>query len=364
MKIKSFVFATLFVGLIFPSFIFAAGDANINLSSSLKTVTAGGRTTVEVYASSPTQSLNAISGNVVFPSNLLQIVEISRGGSIIDFWTEEPHAIGNRIKFEGIVLNPGYSGGHGSIFKITFEGRSEGNARVYLSDGAVLANDGLGSNIAGNLGSTNILIKAGGFLPGTIATIPSTTRPLALPVITDYSHIVDAKGFGYVKGKGEPGALTKIVFKDVSLKSIGEKFIEYIQTKKKKLDEVLVKNDANGAFEYTSPNNLVAGAYNATPFLVDESTNTEKPGLGVQLLVSDSKIVKILVVIINVLGLLIPVVGLGMIVYFIPWYSFKKMRVMKRQLGLEEEKIVLSEHELLRQDKILDKSVENFHPHK
>jgi hypothetical protein len=163
-----------------------------------------------------------------------------------------------------------------------------------------------------------------------------------------------------LKGKGEPNALTKIVFKDVSFRSVGERFIGFLLTKKKTLSEVLVKNDAAGAFEYVSATNLVAGVYNATPFLVDESTNTEKPGLGVQLLVSDSKLVKMLVVAINVLGLLIPIVGLGVIIYFIPWYSWKRMRVLKKKLGLEEEKLELSGHALERQEKIQDKNAEQL----
>ena len=104
----------------------------------------------------------------------------------------------------------------------------------------------------------------------------------------------------------------------------------------------------------------MAGVYNTTPFLVDINTNTEKPGLGAQLLVSDSKIVKMLVVLINVLGLLIPVVGLIVIIYFIPWYSFKRMRVLKKKLGLEEEKIELSGHQLERQDKMLDQNIDKI----
>ena len=85
-----------------------------------------------------------------------------------------------------------------------------------------------------------------------------------------------------------------------------------------------------------------------------------RSGLGVQLLVSDSKVVKALVVVINVLGLLIPIVALCVIIYFIPWYSWRRMRVLKKKLGLEEEKIELSEHQLARQDKILDGAVEKM----
>ena len=129
--------------------------------------------------------------------------------------------------------------------------------------------------------------------------------------------------------------------------------MDLIQSKKKRLDDVLVKNDEQGDFEYKSPNNLVAGVYNATPFLLDNETNTDKPGLGVQLLVKDNKIVKGLVTFINVLMLLIPIVGLIMIIYFIPWYSSRRMRIMKKKMGLEEEKIEITEHQLKRQDKLL-----------
>jgi hypothetical protein len=129
--------------------------------------------------------------------------------------------------------------------------------------------------------------------------------------------------------------------------------MDFIQSKKKRLGDVLVKNNDKGLFEYVTPKNLVAGVYNATPFLVDENSNTNKPGLGVQLFVNDSKIVKWLIIFINILILLIPIVGLAMIVYFIPWYSTRRMRILKRKMGLEEEKIELTQHQLERQDEIM-----------
>ncbi|MFM7088539.1 MAG: hypothetical protein ACKOW9_03330, partial [Candidatus Paceibacterota bacterium] len=92
----------------------------------------------------------------------------------------------------------------------------------------------------------------------------------------------------------------------------------------------------------------------------DEATNVEKPGFGAQLLVSDSKLVRNLVVVINVLGLLIPIVLLCVIIYFIPWYSWLHMRLLRKKMGLEEEKLDISEHQLKRQDKILDQTVDKI----
>jgi len=74
-------------------------------------------------------------------------------------------------------------------------------------------------------------------------------------------------------------------------------------------------------------------------------------------LVADSPLVHFLVILINVLALLVPVVGLVMVIYFIPWYSWRRMRLLRKQMGVEEEKLELSEHQLKRQDTILDRVV-------
>ncbi|MEK7569357.1 MAG: cohesin domain-containing protein [Patescibacteria group bacterium] len=318
-------------------------------SVSEKAVVVGEKFTVEVRVSSPTDSINAVSGTLSFPEGTLQVVSVSKEGSIIDLWTQEPTVGRNGVIFEGVILNPGFLGSSGKIFQVTYLAKKTGRASFSFANGAILANDGKGTNILASLGQNGINIGE-----GSLALLPGaqpSSRLAALPVITEYSPLVDSKTSVYVKGRGEPDALTKIIFKDISEKSIGEKFIALLQSKKKNLDEVLVKNTPAGEFQYESGSGLVAGVYNTTPFLVEQESNTEKPGLGVQLLVSDSKIVKALVVLINVLGLLIPIVGLAVLIYFIPWYSFKRMRVLGRKLGLEEEKLALVGHDIEREDK-------------
>lgn len=348
--------STLLLFIIYPSFVEA--ESSLFLQVPVKQVYEGDRITIDVKVQSPDQAINAVSGTLLFPDSLVKVVGVTRDQSIINLWTREPTIRRNKVLFEGIILNPGFQGANGTVFRITFEAKRTGKVTLTFTDGAVLANDGFGSNVVSALRPVTFTIAATGTtIPDTVAVEPSpggTGRVPALPVITEYSASVDAEGAAYLKGKGEPNAMTKIVFKDTSFKSIGEQFILFLQTKRKKLDEVIVKNNANGHFEYQSPKKLVAGAYSATPYLVDDNKQGEKPGLGVQLFVQESSVVKLLVVIINVLALLIPVVGLIVVIYFIPWYSFHRMRVLKRKLGLEEEKIAASRHELLRKEKILD----------
>lgn len=354
--------ATIFLGfLMLAPISYCFASANFNLILSNKEIRVGDSFSITVSANSPSQAMNAASG-MLQVSGGASITGVNKNSSVVDFWTIEPRLLGNQIQFEGVVLNPGFQGQTGKLFNVNFLARKEGSVVLNFSDGAILANDGLGSNIIDSLASKTIKI-----LPPTvriegvpdsrpIAAIPENTKIQALPVITDYSGFVDSDGRAYIKGKGEPNALTKLTFKDTSLKSLGEQFIAALQTKKKKPTEALMKNDSNGVFQYLSSDNLVAGAYNVTPYLVDENTQTQKPGFGVQILVNNSKMVHWLVVLINILALLIPVVCLGVIIYFIPWYSRLRMKILGHKIKLEDEKLNLTEKQLKQQEELIGKA--------
>jgi hypothetical protein len=358
MKLRKIIFYSSFAILCLATSAFAS-DSFV-FSGVSKEVSVGDSFSVIVSASSPAQAMNAVSGTLNV-SGGVSITGVSKASSIVDFWTTEPHISGNQVRFEGVVLNPGYQGPSGKLFQVNLSARKEGTATLSFSDGALLANDGLGSNIIDGLASRTIKIVAGvkvdQILPTKpIATVTPTGKIVALPVITDYTENVESTARAFIKGKGEPNALTKLTFKDVSLKSLGEQFIASLQSKKKKPTEALVKNDNDGFFQYLSADNLVAGAYNVTPFLVDEDTQTQKPGFGVQVLVSNSKIVKWLVTFINVLALLIPVVCLIVIIYFIPWYSRLRMKILNHKIKLEDEKLNLSEKEIKQKEDFLGKT--------
>lgn len=356
MKINTIIFYSFFA-LMLPTVAIAA--ETFTLSTPSKNVSVGESFSVVVYANSSAQAMNAVSGTLQV-SGGASISSVSKSSSIIDFWTTEPKVVANQVRFEGVVLNPGYLGSSGRLFSVTFSARKEGMVTLSFSDGAILANDGLGSNIIDSLSSLAINIKPFGGIVDPIPGRPVATvepgRIIALPVITEYSEFVDSTGRAFIKGKGEPNALTKLTFNDTSLKSLGEQFIIALQTKKKKPTEALIKNDTQGLFQYISADNLVAGAYNVTPFLVDEDKQTQKPGFGVQVLVNNSKMVRWLVVLINVLALLIPVVCLGVIIYFIPWYSRLRMKILNHKIRLEDEQLNLSEKEIKQKEELVGKT--------
>ncbi len=142
---------------------------------------------VSVYAMSTDQSLNALSGRINYPSDKLTVTSVSKSSSIVNFWTIDPGEYANEpgvVRFEGVVLNPGYKGSRGSVFTITFKVKTQGSASINFLSASILANDGKGTNILssvrdgfftlGPVGSEFTTDKAGKGLPLAPQVISST----------------------------------------------------------------------------------------------------------------------------------------------------------------------------------------------
>ena len=237
-----FLFLLFFVGTGFNKNTVLAQNkqsAVLSFSTLPKQIEEGERVTVDVNVSSEEQSINAISGVMSFPVGLLRVVSINKDNSIIKLWTQEPQLNSGNISFEGIILNPGFQGNNGLVFSVTFEAENSGSVNLNFSEGAILANDGLGTNILSTLGSTsfNIILGPNYFTNKPIAETektPTQQRSIAVvtPTITTYSSTVGPQGALSVKGQGEPMALTEITFQDLSIRSIGDKIIGLFQNKK------------------------------------------------------------------------------------------------------------------------------------
>jgi hypothetical protein len=110
---------------------------------------------VNVYVSSSSQAINAASGVISFPQDKLEVISLSKSGSIFTLWVQEPSFSNSAgtINFEGIVLNPGFTGATGKIITINFKIKAAGIALLNFSSGSTLANDGKGTNILTSQGN-------------------------------------------------------------------------------------------------------------------------------------------------------------------------------------------------------------------
>lgn len=181
---------TLFIGLLFllPS---SAGAATLNLSPVQASVGTGAIFTETVFVSTTDQAMNAISGTISFPTDLLQVVSVSKSNSVLSLWVQDPtfSNTNGTISFSGIVPNPGYIGGGGRVVSIQFRGKRAGTGSVVFSASSqVLANDGNGTDILSDTSSATVTISSSASVPTPSAPSPVTTDVGLLAHITSSSH--------------------------------------------------------------------------------------------------------------------------------------------------------------------------------
>ena len=191
-KRKILHFTLSFCILIFAFYISAqvANAATLYFSPSSGSYEVGKTFSVGVYVSSADQAMNAAFGVITFPQDKLEVTSLSKTGSIFSLWVQEPsfsNALGT-INFEGIVLNPGFTGSNGKAITITFRTKAAGNAPLTFSSGSVLKNDGKGTNILTGLGDA--AFSLGGAVPITVpeATTPGEAGTPGAPIISSPTH--------------------------------------------------------------------------------------------------------------------------------------------------------------------------------
>lgn len=178
--IASAVFAFAFL-VSAPQFAHAA---TLYFSPSSGSHAIGTTLSVSVYISSADQAMNAASGVIVFPQDKLEVASLSKTGSIFSLWVQDPsfsNTLGT-VNFEGIVLNPGFTGSSGKVITITFKAKAAGSASLTFSSGSVLANDGKGTNILTGMADANFSIGAIG------PRAPEIAVPSEEPIIVSVTH--------------------------------------------------------------------------------------------------------------------------------------------------------------------------------
>jgi hypothetical protein len=148
--------------LLFGASGVGAAGASLFLSPNSGSYKVGQTFSVAVYVSSAEQSMNAVSATVSFPADKLEAIGVSKSGSILTLWIQEPNVsnASGKVNIDGVILNPGFQGSSGKIVSINFKAKKEGSAIVNFSAGSVLANDGLGTEILKGMGKATFTIGA------------------------------------------------------------------------------------------------------------------------------------------------------------------------------------------------------------
>jgi len=147
-----FLFLFSFLNLAKP--VKAAG-ASLYFAPGSGTYVIGGTFSVSVKLNTGGVSANAAEGVISFDNKKLTVTGISKGGSVFTLWTTEPsfNNSAGTISFGGGIPRVGYTGNAGQVFRVSFKSKMAGTASLRFTSGAVLANDGKGTNILSSMGS-------------------------------------------------------------------------------------------------------------------------------------------------------------------------------------------------------------------
>lgn len=117
------------------------------------TIAPGNDFFVDVLIDPGTTPLNAIEGTLQFSADLLTLVRVEDGSSVVGPWIVPPTSDPGQIRFAGIIPN-GFGGlidpftnkkGPGKLFRLIFRGREVGTATLVSVGGYTAPNDGRGT---------------------------------------------------------------------------------------------------------------------------------------------------------------------------------------------------------------------------
>ncbi len=192
------LFLILIISILFFAFApeIKATGASLYLAPSSGNYTVGNTFLVQVKINSGGVAMNAAEATLIFETNDLEVVKISKTDSVFSLWVEEPtysNAVGT-IDFAGGKPSPGYTGSAGTIISITFKAKTAGVANITFATGSVLADDGKGTNILTSMGSGVYNLTAKEITPlsptGEEEYIPPATpgQTPVYPVISSPTH--------------------------------------------------------------------------------------------------------------------------------------------------------------------------------
>lgn len=126
-----------------------AQAATSYFSPSSGNFTIGNVFTVTVLVNTEGVAINNAEAVINFPKDLLELISVTKSGSIFSLWVEEPtfsNSAGT-LSLNGGLPTPGFTGTAGKMINAVFRVKKGGSASLVFSSAAVRANDGYGTNV-------------------------------------------------------------------------------------------------------------------------------------------------------------------------------------------------------------------------
>jgi hypothetical protein len=352
--LKNNIFISVFLLSVFFSFTVKADAATLYLTPSSSNITVGNISTVNILVNTDGVAINNAEVVVNFPKDLLEIVSVSKSGSIFSLWVAEPvfsNGSGT-LSFNGGAPTPGFNGSADKALSVVFRAKNTGSATLLFSSSSVRANDGFGTDVLTGTGQANINITAVKITPpppapdpiSTPEAIPEVIPPVPVPltpILIDYSKDVKENEYIVVKGVADPD--TDIIINSNRILPDGGDAIN---------DQIVIKSNDKGLFTYVSENRITAGIYIISAQARESSGVLSEKSLPIKISVS-TKTISISTNIINILSTLIPIIGLLILLILLliwGWYRIRKYREDMRRRLMQTRALVSKSFDILGED--------------
>lgn len=156
--------------------------ATLQVSPSSSKISVGNIASIKFTVNTDGKAINNVDGTVQFPTDLLEVISVSKSTSIFTLWVEDPkfsNTLG-QITFNGGVPNPGYNGYGGEIVSVVFKAKKQGTANIFYADSAVRENDGLGTDILSSKQTGTIQIEVANEVINVKPTVSLPDKPIVI----------------------------------------------------------------------------------------------------------------------------------------------------------------------------------------
>ncbi len=135
-----------FAAILGATVISATDVSYVRLQASEVTVEAGNYFSIDVYAYAHVP-VNAIDITLSFDSNVVEVLSVDKGQSVLTIWTQEPVIEQDRVILQGGTFKKGFIREH-KIASINLKAKQTGQSAFKATDIILLSGDGEGSPVS------------------------------------------------------------------------------------------------------------------------------------------------------------------------------------------------------------------------
>ncbi len=160
-------------GAMFFAMASVASAATLFLSPPTTAVGPSQKFSIDVKVDGAGVGFNAAQATIRFPKDLLQVSSIDKTSSAFSFWLEDPVFSNDQGVISFIGGSPfGVSGAAIQVLRVNFTPKGTGTGTVSVTDAAITASDGSGTNILSTTTSASITVS-----PANVASAGAVTAP-------------------------------------------------------------------------------------------------------------------------------------------------------------------------------------------